>query len=132
MPGTKDDLPFGRTALTRLLVTGGVLVTIATATATMSATPSAADIDNDVLRLEERVRCSRAIEEVYWRHRIWPAENPGAKPALDTVLPDAVLRERVATYLEQGAADFFKMHGHRLPRRFRRPHPNAFDDVLVL
>ena len=29
---------------------------------------------------EERVAAQRAIEEVYWTHRIWPKENPGAKP----------------------------------------------------
>src|SRR4029077_198997 len=27
------------------------------------------------LTLQERVSYQRAIEEVYWRHRIWPKEN---------------------------------------------------------
>jgi N-acetylneuraminic acid mutarotase len=65
---------------------------------------SPAPFSDDALSFEERVRHQRAIEEVYWRHRIWPAENPGPKPALGEVLPETVLRERVATYLEQSAA----------------------------
>src|SRR5437879_13684642 len=34
------------------------------------------------LNFSERVTYQRAIEEVYWRHRIWPQAN-GAKPSLD-------------------------------------------------
>jgi len=47
------------------------------------------------LTLDERVAARRAVEEVYWKHRIWPAENPGPKPPLEAVLPDAVLRAMV-------------------------------------
>ena len=43
---------------------------------------------------EARVAAQRAIEEVYWRHRSWPKENPGPKPPLADVLPEWVLRER--------------------------------------
>src|SRR5437879_8698788 len=32
------------------------------------------------LNFSERVTYQRAIEEVYWRHRIWPKAN-GAKPS---------------------------------------------------
>ena len=31
---------------------------------------------------EERVAYQRAIEEVYWRHRIWPKERLGSKPVI--------------------------------------------------
>ena len=31
-------------------------------------------------QLAERVAFQQAIEEVYWRHRIWPTENPDPKP----------------------------------------------------
>jgi hypothetical protein len=34
------------------------------------------------LSLDERVAYQRAIEEVYWRHRIWPKENRAPKPLL--------------------------------------------------
>ncbi len=35
------------------------------------------------LTFAERVSYQRAIEEVYWRHRIWPKENPNPKPSLE-------------------------------------------------
>jgi len=45
------------------------------------------------------VAYQRAIEEVYWRHRIWPKERPDPKPSLDTVMPQAELKKKVADYL---------------------------------
>src|SRR5689334_19447894 len=39
------------------------------------------------LTFADRVRYQRAIEQVYWHHRIWPDENSGPKPALDQVMP---------------------------------------------
>ena len=51
------------------------------------------------LTFEERVEAQRAIEEVYWRHRIWPAQNPGPKPPLSAVMPDEAIRAKVARYL---------------------------------
>jgi hypothetical protein len=56
------------------------------------------------LTLEERVAARRAIEEIYWRHRIWPSSNPGAKPSLEEVLPEAVLRQKVDDDLRQASA----------------------------
>ena len=26
----------------------------------------------------DRLDCERRVQEVYWRHRVWPKENPGA------------------------------------------------------
>src|SRR4029077_5527928 len=43
----------------------------------------------------ERVAYQRAIEEVYWRHRIWPKENPDLKPSLDAVMSQAQLENKV-------------------------------------
>jgi hypothetical protein len=37
----------------------------------------------------------RAVEEVYWKHRIWPAENPKPKPPLEAVMPLDAIRARV-------------------------------------
>ena len=34
----------------------------------------------------ERVAYQRAIEDIYWRHRIWPKENPDLKPSLEAVM----------------------------------------------
>lgn len=56
------------------------------------------------LTFEERVAAQRAIDEVYWRHRIWPSENPGPKPSLDLVLPDEAIREKVDDYMKKSAA----------------------------
>ena len=47
----------------------------------------------------ERVVYQRAIEDVYWRHRIWPKENVNPKPALDAVMSEAQLQNKVASYL---------------------------------
>ncbi len=56
------------------------------------------------LTFEERLQAQKAIEEVYWRHRIWPKENPAPKPALATVMPESLLRARVGDYLEKSDA----------------------------
>ena len=47
----------------------------------------------------ERVGYQRAIEDVYWRHRIWPEENPDPKPALDAVMSQAQVENKVTGYL---------------------------------
>jgi hypothetical protein len=52
------------------------------------------------LSFAERVEAQRAIEGVYWRHRIWPAVNPGPKPALEAVVSEEALRAAVARYLK--------------------------------
>ncbi|MCC6133735.1 MAG: PKD domain-containing protein, partial [Acidobacteria bacterium] len=48
--------------------------------------------------LDERVHCQWVIEEVYWRHRLWPRENPGRKPSL----AELVSREQVVSKVEDG------------------------------
>ena len=52
----------------------------------------------------ERVVFQRAIEDVYWRHRIWPKENPDPKPSLDAVMSQAQLENKVAGYLRDSLA----------------------------
>jgi N-acetylneuraminic acid mutarotase len=56
------------------------------------------------LTLEERVSYQRAIEEVYWRHRIWPKENANPKPSLDAVMSQAQLEKKVKDYLRSSQA----------------------------
>src|SRR5437899_2110216 len=46
-----------------------------------------------------RIAYQRAIEEVYWRHRIWPKERPDPKPPLDVVMPRPQLEKKVTDYL---------------------------------
>src|SRR5438093_855387 len=47
----------------------------------------------------QRVSYQRAIEDVYWRHRIWPKERSDPKPSLDAVFPRAQLETKVQDYL---------------------------------
>ena len=53
------------------------------------------------LTFAERVAYQRAIENVHWRHRIWPKERPDPKPSLDAVISQAQLEKKVADYLRK-------------------------------
>jgi hypothetical protein len=53
------------------------------------------------LTFAERVAWQTAIENVYWRHRIWPKERLDPKPSLDAVMSQAQLRKKVAAYLHE-------------------------------
>src|SRR5438874_7539278 len=57
-----------------------------------------------MLTFEERVSYQRAIEDVYWRHRIWPKERPDPKPSLDAVMSQAQLEKKVKDYLRKSQA----------------------------
>jgi N-acetylneuraminic acid mutarotase len=61
-------------------------------------------VSNRTLTFEERVSYQRAIEEVYWRHRIWPKERPDAKPSLDAVMSSAQIEKKVEDYLRNSQA----------------------------
>src|SRR5882762_2761488 len=50
------------------------------------------------LSLTERVSYQRVIEEVYWRHRIWPKERSDAKPSFGAVMMQAQLEKKVTDY----------------------------------
>jgi N-acetylneuraminic acid mutarotase len=63
------------------------------------------------LSFAERVTYQLAIEDVYWRHRIWPKDNPNPKPALDAVISQAELEKKVQDYLRDSQA--FEDHWHR-------------------
>src|SRR5262245_44875891 len=56
------------------------------------------------LGFAERVAYQRTIEDVYWRHRIWPKENPNPKPSLDAVVSQAQLEKKVTDYLRKSQA----------------------------
>ncbi len=55
----------------------------------------------------ERVGYQYAIEEVYWRHRIWPKDNPGPKPPLDAIVSRRQIENKITDYLRKSqlAAD---------------------------
>src|SRR5437762_12063218 len=52
----------------------------------------------------DRVAYQRAIEEVYWRHRIWPRERTDPKPSLDAAMSQAQLEKKVTDYLRKSQA----------------------------
>jgi dockerin type I repeat protein len=55
-------------------------------------------VSNRTLSFAERFAYQRAIEEVYWRHRIWPKENARPKPSLDTIVSRDALEKKVRDY----------------------------------
>ena len=67
-------------------------------------------VSERTLTFPERVAYQRAIEDVYWRHRIWPKENPDPKPSLDAVMSQAQLEKKVEDSLlnSQGLEDYYK------------------------
>src|SRR5262249_40173398 len=56
------------------------------------------------LTFAQRVAYQRAIEEVYWRHRIWPKERSDAKPSFDAVTSQGQIEKKVADYLRDSQA----------------------------
>src|SRR6266568_3009065 len=60
-----------------------------------------AKVSQRTLTFAERVSYQRAIEDVYWRHRIWPRDNPGPKPPLDAVVSREQIEKRVTDYLRK-------------------------------
>ena len=76
-----------------------------------------------VLTFAERVAYQYAIEEIYWRHRIWPKENPKPKPSLDEVMSRAQIEKKVKDYLRnsQRLADQWQHLHHGRDGRPGRP-----------
>ena len=56
------------------------------------------------LTFAARVSYQRAIEDVYWRHRIWPKENSKPKPSLDEVMSAKQIEKKVEDYLRDAQA----------------------------
>jgi len=56
------------------------------------------------LSIDERVAAQRAIEEVYWRHRIWPKDNASPKPSVDAQMPRSAMKAKVEDYLKKSNA----------------------------
>src|SRR5437016_3034758 len=72
-------------------------------TAKRSVAASAIRADR-TLTFADRVAYQRAIEEVYWQHRIWPQANADPKPPLDKVMSQAQIEEKVEDYLRNSQA----------------------------
>jgi hypothetical protein len=90
------------------MITGTLLAFFQPETPAKGSDPAAAG-----LTFAERAAYQRAIEEVYWRHRIWPrsrGERPDPKPSLDAVMSQTQLEKKVADYLRNSQAleDYWK------------------------
>src|SRR5947209_2217061 len=104
--------PTGRSAFLSRRALVAVLLSVAACCIvipTISGVPSlrskaAANVSQRTLTFAERVAYQRAIEDVYWRHRIWPSERPDPKPSLDAVMSQAQIEKKVADYLRKSQA----------------------------
>src|SRR5256714_1055485 len=67
--------------------------------ASMASVSQVQNHQSRTLTFADRVAYQYAIEEVYWRHRIWPKENTRAKPSLDEVMSPAQVQKKVEDYL---------------------------------
>ena len=56
------------------------------------------------LTFAERVVYQQVIEDVYWRHSIWPEGSSNLKPSLNAVMSQAQLENKVADYLRKSQA----------------------------
>ena len=137
-----------RAVLTVLVCTAACSIVAGTLLAFLrSEAPSTAS--ERTLAFAERVAYQRAIEEVYWRHRIWPKARPDPKPSLDAVMSQAQLERKVEDYLrnsqaledywqkpitaEQLQAEMDRMAKHtRQPEVLRELFAVLGDDPLVI
>ena len=87
-----------------LLVCGTMAVSILSGTLLAFFHADRANVPTRTLTFAERVAYQGAVEEVYWRHRIWPAERTDPKPSLDAVMPQAQLEKKVGDYLRKSQA----------------------------
>ncbi len=56
------------------------------------------------LSFTERVANQYAIEEVHWRHQIWPKDNPGPKPPLNIIISREQIERKVEDCLRKSQA----------------------------
>jgi hypothetical protein len=96
---------FGQRALIAFLFCAGIACSVLTgASLGFLRSEESAKTPQRTLTFAERVAYQRAIEEVYWRHRIWPKERPDLKPSLDELIPPAQLEKKVEDYLRNSQA----------------------------
>jgi N-acetylneuraminic acid mutarotase len=96
---------FNPHALIALLLCTAAVCSMLAGTLLAFLRPEAASKASDrTLTFAERVAYQRAIEDVYWRHRIWPKERPDPKPSLDAVMSQAQIERKVTDYLRKSQA----------------------------
>jgi hypothetical protein len=95
---------FARRALATLVVCGAACSILTGTLLSFLRSEEAPQFSQTTLTFAERVAYQRAIETVYWRHRIWPKERPDPKPSLDAVMSQADLKGKVEDYLRKSEA----------------------------
>ncbi len=91
-----------RASITLLICTAAACSVLAGALLAFFRPETSSTASQKTLTFAQRVAYQRAIEQVYWRHRIWPrnrGERPDPKPSLDAVMSQAQLEKKVADYL---------------------------------
>src|ERR1700741_3182300 len=96
---------FNRRALFGFLLCAAVACSMVTGTLLAVFRPNAPpNVSRRTLTFADRVAYQHAIEEVYWRHRIWPKENSKPKPSLDEVMSAQQIENKVEHYLRDSQA----------------------------
>src|SRR6478735_7513582 len=101
---TKRTAQFGSFSLQLVLCSAAVCSMITGTLLAFFHPETTAKTSQRMLTFAERVVYQRAIEEVYWRHRIWPEDRPDPKPSLDAVMSQAQLERKVQDYLRESQA----------------------------
>jgi N-acetylneuraminic acid mutarotase len=91
-------------ALVVLFVCAGIGFILTRTSPAFLRSEAPANVSQRTLTFAERVAYQYAIEDVYWRHRIWPKERPDPKPPLDAVMSQAQLEKKVTDYLRRSQA----------------------------
>src|SRR5258708_1831307 len=101
----------GGRLLVGVLVCAGIMSLVIARTSPATAGKAAslyseapANTSQRALSFAERVSYQRAIEEAYWRHRIWPKDNRNPKPTFDAAISHAALEKKVQDYLRESQA----------------------------
>src|SRR5436190_22801470 len=91
--------------LVTLLICGAAAYSIVSGTLFGFLRPEASsEVFRRTLTFAVRVAYQTAIEDVYWRYRIWPKTNAGPKPAVDKVMSQAQIEKKVGEYLRNSQA----------------------------
>src|SRR5882724_999245 len=98
------DIFLNRCSLLALMICGAALFLVTGTLLALVHKNASPQIEPQTLTFSERVAYQRAIEDVYWRHRIWPKERPDPKPSLDAVMSQAQLKKKVEDYLRKSQA----------------------------
>src|SRR5690349_23889491 len=85
-----------RRTIVALIICGAVSSLLAGSLFAFLRGDAASKSASRTLTFAERLAYQRAIEDVYWRHRIWPKDRPDPKPPVDSVMSRAQLEKKVA------------------------------------